>query len=222
MTRPANVWAEWLTALAVSLALNVLMFGALPGLMQRETNISSSRVPIQPINFVRLKHETPPITRKPPPPQKQKPARAAIKKPRAVQLHKRPQLTLPYQPSRVLPMTAGAISVPLAQGLDPGLLSLDHEWGLGDLDQPLTPLVRIPPVYPLRAKRMGIEGWVRVKFLVRRDGTIARAEILEAAPAKLFDSSVRRCVTGWRFRPGTVDGEPVDVWAETVIRFKLD
>ncbi len=46
-------------------------------------------------------------------------------------------------------------------------------------------------------------------------------EILEAKPKKLFNNSVRRCVLGWRFKPGTIDGEAVDVWAETVIRFKL-
>jgi protein TonB len=31
-----------------------------------------------------------------------------------------------------------------------------------------------------------------------------------------------RCVSGWRFKPGTVEGMPVKAWAETTIRFKLE
>ena len=222
MTRKGNLRIEWLPALVLALVVNALMFGALPGLMQRETKISSERIPIHPVHFVRLKRETPPVSRKPPPPEKPKPARAKIKKPQVAPPQKRPELTIPFQPDRILLVTPGTISVPLARGIDLGKYPLEHRWSVGDLDQPLTPLIRIPPLYPLRAKRRGVEGWVRVKFLVRENGAVAQVEIIEAAPEKLFDNSVRRCVSDWRFKPGTVDGEPVDVWAETIIRFKLE
>ena len=112
--------------------------------------------------------------------------------------------------------------MPLARGVSLGNDPFKGEWNANDLDQPLTPLVRIPPVYPSRAKRRGIEGWVRVKFLVKAGGEVARVEILEAQPEKVFDTSVRNCVLGWRFKPGTVGGEAVDVWAETVVRFRLE
>jgi protein TonB len=222
MTGKGNQWIEWFPAIVLSLAVNALMFGALPGLMQREAKISSERIPIHPVNFVRLKRETPPVSRKPPPLQKPKPARTEMKRPQIAQPQTRPELTIPFQPDRILPVTPGTISIPLARGIDLDQYPLKHKWGMGDLDQPLTPLIRIPPVYPLRAKRRGIEGRVKVKFLVRQNGTVAQVEILEAVPEKLFDNSVRSCISGWRFKPGTVDGEPVDVWAETVIRFKLE
>jgi protein TonB len=32
---------------------------------------------------------------------------------------------------------------------------------------------------------------------------------------------VESCVLSWRFNPGTVEGVPVDAWAETVVRFEL-
>ena len=109
--------------------------------------------------------------------------------------------------------TAGdPIPVPLARGADLGPNPFAGTWNVSDLDAPLTPLVRMPPVYPSRAKRRGIEGWVRVKFQVKSGGEVARVEILEAQPEKIFDDSVRNCVSGWRFKPGTVAGEPVDVW----------
>lgn len=222
MTGKGNQWIEWFPAIVLSLAVNALMFGALPGLMQRETKVSSERIPIHPVNFVRLKRETPPVSRKPPPPEKPKPARAKMKRPQVAPPQKRPELTLPFQPDRFLPVRPETISVPLARGIDLGKYPPKHSWSDGDLDQPLTPLIRMPPLYPLRARLRGIEGRVKVKFLVRQNGTVAQVEILEAVPEKLFDNSVRRCVSDWRFKPGTVDGEPVDVWAETVIRFKLE
>ncbi len=222
MTGSDNIWKEWLPAVVLSLAVNALMFGALPGLMDRQINISSEKVLIHPVSFVRIKRETPPVRRKPVPQKKHKPARAKTTKPKINQHRKLPELTIPFEPNRFLPVTPGTLSIPLARGIDLGQNPLNREWDAGDLDQPLSPLVRIPPIYPARAKRQGIEGWVRVKFLVRQNGATTRAEILEAVPEKLFDNSVLRCVSGWRFKPGTVDGEPVDVWAETVIRFNLE
>jgi len=220
MTADGTIWKAWLPALLISLILNVLMFGTLPGLMKRDHPLAVEQIPLEAVNFVRLKREIPPVRHKPPPVQKQ-PARAGKAKPMIPAAPKLPELTIPFQPNRFQPLAPGAISVPLARGLDLGPNPLKGTWDVGDLDQPLTPLVRIPPVYPSRAKRQGIEGWVRVKFLVQAGGTVARVEILAAQPKKIFDQTVRRCVLGWRFKPGTVEGEPVDVWAETVIRFKL-
>ena len=221
MTAGDSLWKEWLPAILLSLILNALMFGTLPGWMERERTLTVEQVPLEAVNFVRLKRETPPLRRKPPPVKKQ-PAPSKKAKPAMSAAPKLPELTIPFEPNRFQPITPGAISVPLARGIAVGTNPFKGEWGLGDLDQPLTPLVRIPPVYPLRAKRQGVEGWVRVKFLVRASGKVTRVEILEAQPEKLFDNSVRRCVLGWHFKPGTVEGEPVAVWAETVIRFKLE
>ena len=220
MTRTNTIRREWVFAVLLSLLLNALMFGALPGFMDHQGSISLERVPLEPINFVRLKRDTPPVRRKPPPAIKQ-PHRPEKPKPKTVTAPILPALTIPFKPNQFQPVTPGAIAIPLARGITVGTNPFKGEWGVGDLDQPLVPLVRIPPVYPSRAKRQGIEGWVRVKFLVRASGLVERVDILEARPEDLFDNSVRQCVLSWRFKPGTVEGEPVDVWAETVIRFKL-
>ena len=91
-----------------------------------------------------------------------------------------------------------------------------------ELEVPLAPLTRPPPVYPPRARRRSIEGWVTVKFLVDKTGRVASVSILESHPGRIFDDTVLRCVKGWRFRPGMVEGMPVNTWARTTIHFRLD
>ena len=220
MTGTGTIRKEWVFAAILSLVLNALMFGTMPGLMESQGSISLDRVPLESVNFVRIKRDTPPVRRPPPPPQKH-PDQPQKSKPKMMAAPKIAALTIPFKPNRFQPVTPGAIAIPLARGVTVGSNPWQGEWGVGDLDQPLAPLVRIPPVYPSRAKRQGIEGWVRVKFLVRASGAVDRVEILEAVPKGLFDNSVRQCVLSWRFKPGTVEGEPVDVWAETIVRFNL-
>jgi protein TonB len=102
------------------------------------------------------------------------------------------------------------------------MAGLGDLFAAGDLDAPLTVVSRIPPVYPLHAKHRGIEGWVRVRFVVREDGRVTDITIQESQPAGIFNENVLRCVAEWRFKPGTVEGTPVKAWAETTIRFQLE
>ncbi len=124
-------------------------------------------------------------------------------------------------PPAVQPLQTLAPILPVPSS-EPGILPMKSQYGMGDLDASLIPLVKIPPVYPLRAMRRGIEGWVKVRFEVDRQGRIHDPEVVEAAPAKLFDASVLKCVKQWKFRPGTVQGVPVNTLVETTIRFQLE
>jgi protein TonB len=90
------------------------------------------------------------------------------------------------------------------------------------LDQPLTALSRLPPVYPVGAKRRGIEGWVRLRFVVDPRGEVREVSVIEAKPKGVFEDSVLRSVRSWRFKPGTVNGHPVSARAETTVRFDLE
>jgi periplasmic protein TonB len=77
-------------------------------------------------------------------------------------------------------------------------------------------------VYPVQARSRGIEGWVKVAFIVDEAGRVDDITILDAEPKGLFDRSVERCVRGWRFKPGTVEGMPVKAKVETVVQFELE
>jgi protein TonB len=123
---------------------------------------------------------------------------------------------LPNMPQVAPPMSTTPVpdSTP-PQGLN-GLFEI------GEIDGPLTALTRTPPLYPYRAKRMGIEGWVKVRFIVNENGRTEDIRIIEARPEDTFDKSVLQCVSSWRFKPGTVEGIPVKTMVSTTIRFKLE
>ena len=78
-----------------------------------------------------------------------------------------------------------------------------------------------PPEYPASARRRNIEGWVKVRFIVNTHGQPEQIKILAADPRDVFEANAERAVQGWRFRPGTVNGEVVRVLVEQTIRFQL-
>jgi protein TonB len=91
-----------------------------------------------------------------------------------------------------------------------------------ELDQPPQAVVRVPPVYPYKAREQGIEGVVQVKLLINQDGSVGHLEILDARPEGLFEEAVRNAVPQWKFSPGKIDGQTVTAWVVTYVRFTLD
>ncbi|MGB8713726.1 MAG: energy transducer TonB, partial [Onishia taeanensis] len=63
------------------------------------------------------------------------------------------------------------------------------------------PTRRVPPEYPSRARRRGLEGHVVVAFTIRPDGEVERDSItvVEADPARVFDRAAARAIGGWEF-----------------------
>ncbi|MBW1781945.1 MAG: energy transducer TonB [Deltaproteobacteria bacterium] len=95
-------------------------------------------------------------------------------------------------------------------------------FGLNEVDQKPVSIATLRPPYPFRARRMGIEGYVVVQFLVDREGTPRDVSIVDAKPGDIFNQAVRRTVPRWRFKPGKKAGRPVDTWVKMTIRFDLN
>jgi TonB family C-terminal domain len=53
--------------------------------------------------------------------------------------------------------------------------------------------------YPTRARSMGVEGQVRVKYDVTASGTITNIQILAENPPDVFSSDLRRDISRWRY-----------------------
>jgi protein TonB len=77
-------------------------------------------------------------------------------------------------------------------------------------DRGPVPQVRLEPEYPPQAKDRGIEGWCLFQFTVTREGRVKDIVILDAQPKGLWDRSIMRAVSNWRYQPGVKDGKPVE------------
>ena len=214
-------WQPWAVALAGTLALNLVLFSAIPNLMKPQEAVPLAGPMIQQIQLTRMRHPTiePEKKKKTPPPEAQ--PKKQVAKPRMHQQITR-SLSLPFEVNPRLPQGPATISMPDVMSTSLDNLCLDTLFDTGDLDQPLTVISRVPPVYPFRAKAKGIEGWVSVEFTVNEQGRVQDIKILDAEPEKIFDDSVMQCVAAWRFKPGRVNREIVKTRARTRVRFKLN
>ena len=215
-------WQIWIAAAGATLLLNSIFFLLLPVLIHPPTPTDNFAEHIDHVQVIRLKTEEPPVRKnreKPPEPPKEKPI--PTKDVAAIRPVSAPKLTLPFELNTRLPLIATDFQLPLADSIRFGH-SISGSVGMHELDAPLTPISRIPPVYPLRARRNGVEGWVRVTFEIDTTGHIDNIRVLEAEPPGLLEKSVIACVTKWRYTPGTVEGVPVRALMETTVRFELE
>ncbi|MFH2093755.1 MAG: energy transducer TonB [Pseudomonadota bacterium] len=216
---------NWGLALAGSILLNISLFGLMPGLIQGVPDKLDKLEDIQQVRVVRIKPAHPHVPEKEP--EKIKPAepekkivgsKAAPSRPRPANLN----LKLDFALNPKLPAAPTDLAMPKIEPIPAAAPVLKNQYTVGELDSPLVTLVRIPPVYPVRASRRGIEGSVDVKFLVTKQGQVEQICIVNAQPENIFDKSVINCVSKWKFKPGTVGGIPVATMARTTIRFKLE
>jgi protein TonB len=80
---------------------------------------------------------------------------------------------------------------------------------------------KIRPIYPLRARRLAIEGYIVAHLLVDCNGKIAQVRILKAQPEGVFERSVKKATARWRFKPALKYGQPAEAWIKTKIVFNL-
>jgi periplasmic protein TonB len=213
----------WCGSALVAAGFNLMLFMLMPSLMRSDAPRPLTETLVPQVNVIRVRQAKPEVARKtvkPPEPTEAKP----VQHPKTVQ--SRPvklPLHLPFEINPRLPGGPSSLELPpLESAPMTAAGDLAGVFSVGELDAPLTPLTCLSPLYPMRAKDRGIEGWVKVKFLVDADGRVGEVSILNAHPEGLFEKSVRRCIGGWRFKPGTVAGMAVKTWVETTIRFELE
>lgn len=167
------------------------------------------------VDFVRVKEEsTAPEQKRRAPPEPKPEEMPKMRTPMQTTADRAQQQNLPPQPVRAeLPNLGGATG--FAKG--PALPLAPTE---GDAE--LTPLVSVPPQYPPRARRMGIEGHVKARLRVDAEGIVQSVEIVESVPPGQFDRSVLRTLKRWKFKPKVVDGTPMAHTGTVTIQFTLE
>ncbi len=79
-------------------------------------------------------------------------------------------------------------------------------------------ITRVPPIYPEKAKKAGIQGTVMVYALVGRDGRVHDIRVVKSIPE--LDEAAMNSVRQWVFDPARSAGKPVVVWVGVPVQFK--
>ena len=85
----------------------------------------------------------------------------------------------------------------------------------------LTVLKSVQPIYPSRAEKNKIEGWVDVEFTVAENGKVKDATVRGASTSGVFEESALKAVSQWRYKPVLHDAKPVPVRSQIRVRFSL-
>lgn len=78
------------------------------------------------------------------------------------------------------------------------------------------------PVYPKHAAAYNIETEVKVKILVKSDGTVESVTPISGEDQWGFSRAVRTAVMNWQFQPGSVSGYSASFYIVKSFKFNLD
>lgn len=88
----------------------------------------------------------------------------------------------------------------------------------GEVGSP-QPTRRVPPEYPSRAQRRGLEGYVELRFTIRPDGSVDSnsLRVIEARPRNVFERAAIQAISRWQFPEASSSRE-----ARQRLEFKLE
>jgi protein TonB len=78
-----------------------------------------------------------------------------------------------------------------------------------------------PPLYPLKARRLGYEGIVMLKVLIDEEGRVDDLRVLKSSGHRVLDRAALSAVKKWLFEPGTKGGVEKKMWVKIPVRFDL-
>ena len=84
-----------------------------------------------------------------------------------------------------------------------------------------TPKATRMPSYPAEARRQKVEGNVVVTGELTKEGSVSGLTVLRSS-SPILEPTALKTVGGWKFSPATLDGKPVTVILNAVVRFRKD
>lgn len=109
----------------------------------------------------------------------------------------------------------GGLGSGIGPGTGPGVYSVG-----GGVSSPI-PLVQPLPLYTEEARKARIEGIVLLQAIIRKDGSVDSFRVIRGLGYGLDESAINTIATKWRFKPGMISGQPVDVQANIEVTFRL-
>ena len=96
----------------------------------------------------------------------------------------------------------------------------DEVFDVGGGVKPPIPLVQPLPQYTEQAREARVVGLVVLQVIVRKDGSVDSFKVIRGLGYGLDESAINTIATKWRFKPGTYNGQPVDVRANIEVSFR--
>ena len=78
---------------------------------------------------------------------------------------------------------------------------------------------RVQPIYPAEAREKGIEGTVKLKVIVGKDGSVTVLSVVTGDP--LLSPAAIEAVQQWRYEPWQLNGQPIDMDTTIDLVFSL-
>ena len=182
--------------LAVSLVAATITFG-LFWVMQALIGVAGEMLEAKPslvVDFVRLKRDSTPETKKREIPDRKQPDQPPPP----------PQMDFSQN---LNPDAAVGTIVPV---VDAAMDLVSADLGGGGSDRDVVPMVRVEPQYPISAKQKGIEGWVELMYTITKLGTVTDIVVTAASAGTIFNRAAIQAVSKWKYNPKIEDGAAVE------------
>ena len=114
-------------------------------------------------------------------------------------------------------LTVAALSVVLAGG---GLAAQDQVYEIGNGVRSPVLIKEVKPRYTEAALRRKVQGVVELTAVILKDGNVGDTTVKRSLDEDL-DQEAINAAKQWRFKPGTKDGEPVNVQVFIELTFTL-
>ena len=77
------------------------------------------------------------------------------------------------------------------------------------------------PTYSETARKARLQGTVILEAVIDQKGDIGRVRTIKGLPMELTDQAIVAIKT-WKYEPATLDGEPVSVYYQVTVNFRLE
>ena len=79
---------------------------------------------------------------------------------------------------------------------------------------------RVLPDFPRQARQKVVRGKVTLRAVVRKDGSVGDVQVVRSTACDCgFEAAAMSALMQWRYKPGTANGQPVDVYFTVDIDF---
>jgi len=241
-------WAQkaygFIGILAVAAVINLVLLMLIASLINCDDKPRERLPTIRAIEFIRVAQKQPEPKPLPPPPEEkviEQPVEPPPEKPKEIvqpppKKQVKKQVKTPVKktnkvaaPKLDIPLDGTGGSIAAVAGKDSRLTAPPTKWDVEQKPEPKPELVnrrlvavsRVMPVYPWRAKSLGIEGWVKVEIIVATDGAVKRVKVIDDKPKDIFGEAAITAIKQWHFKPAFEAGQPVEQRAVQLMEFKL-